>query len=74
MGYMATGNLTDFDSLVQLKTEGTFLKKWAGIRVDANIKLYDNLEKGKYLGETLDNKLYMVFKKEGKIVDYKNYI
>lgn len=47
---------------------------WYGNVNINNIKLYDNLEKGKYLGETLDNKLYMVFKKEGKIVDYKNYI
>ena len=40
----------------------------------SNIKVYDHVEKGKYLGETLNNKLYLVFKKEGNFVDYKVYI
>ena len=40
----------------------------------SNIKVYDHVEKGKYLGETLNNKLYLVFKKEGNFVDYKEYI
>ena len=32
----------------------------------SNIKVYDHVEKGKYLGETLNNKLYLVFKKVKK--------
>ncbi len=39
-----------------------------------DIKLYDYVEKGKLLGETIDKKLYMVFEKEGKYLDYKKYI
>ena len=31
-------------SLVQLKSEGTFLKKWSGIRSDAKISLYEDDE------------------------------
>lgn len=39
-----------------------------------DIKLYDYIEKGKLIGEVIDQKLYMVFQKDGKILDYKEYI
>ena len=39
-----------------------------------NIKMYDYIEKGKLIGEVKNNKLYMVFQKEGKYLDYKEYI
>jgi len=42
--------------------------------INSNVKLYDELEKGKYLGEVDGDKLYLVFKKDGKVVDYKEYI
>lgn len=42
--------------------------------VSSNIKLYDEVKKGEYLGETLNDKLYLVFQKDGKFVDYKDYI
>ncbi len=40
----------------------------------SNIKLYDYIEKGKLLGEVNDNKLYLVFQKDGKYLDYKKYL
>ncbi len=39
-----------------------------------NIKLYDYVEKGELLGETKTNKLYLVFQKDGKYLNYKDYI
>lgn len=39
-----------------------------------DIKMYDYIEKGSLLGEIEDNKLYMVFQKDGKYLDYKEYI
>lgn len=39
-----------------------------------NIKLYDYVEKGELLGETIDNKLYLSFQKDGEYLDYKEYI
>lgn len=39
-----------------------------------DIKMYDYIEKGSLLGEVEDNKLYMVFQKDGKYLDYKEYI
>lgn len=39
-----------------------------------NIKLYDYVEKGELLGEVNNNELYLVFQKDGKYLDYKEYI
>lgn len=39
-----------------------------------SIKMYDYVESGSFLGETIDDELYLVFKKEGKVIDYKEYI
>lgn len=38
------------------------------------INLYDYLEKGALLGESKDTKLYLVFKKDGTILNYEDYI
>lgn len=39
-----------------------------------NLKLYDYVEKGKLLGETKNNKLYLTFYKDGVYLNYKDYI
>ena len=39
-----------------------------------NYKLYDYVEKGKILGEVVSDELYLTFKKDGKYLDYKEYI
>ena len=39
-----------------------------------NFKLYDYVEKGTYLGETKDDKLYLIFQKNGEELYYKDYI
>lgn len=40
----------------------------------SSIKIYDYFEKGKYLGQTLDDKLYLLFEKDGEMLNYKDYI
>lgn len=40
----------------------------------SNLKLYDYIEKGSLLGEVKSNSLYMVFKKDGKVLNYKDYL
>lgn len=42
--------------------------------VNSNVKLYDEVLKGEYLGEVNGDKLYLVFQKEGVYVDYKDYL
>ena len=39
-----------------------------------NLKMYDYVNKGDYIGEVKNNKLIMVFKKDGKKDDYQKYI
>lgn len=39
-----------------------------------NIKLYDYVTKGNLLGEANTNFIYLVFQKEGKFLDYKEYL
>ncbi len=47
---------------------------WYG-NIDAvNVKLYDYVEEGSLIGTTKDDNLYLVYKKDGEILDYKDYI
>ena len=38
------------------------------------VGLYDNIKKGQLLGNTKDNFLYLVFKKDGQVVEYEKYL
>ena len=47
---------------------------WYGNINNVSVKIYDYLEKGEIIGDALDNNLYLVYKKEGKSLDYEEYI
>jgi len=47
---------------------------WYGNVDNVSVKLYDYVEKGKLLGETIDTNLYFVYQKDGKFVDYHEYL
>lgn len=47
---------------------------WYGGLGEINVKLYDYVEEGSLLGETIDKTLYLVFKKEGTVLDYQKYL
>lgn len=40
----------------------------------SNIKLYDYIEKGELVGEAKDETLYLLYKKDGKVLNYEDYI
>jgi stage IV sporulation protein FA len=42
---------------------------WYSNVTNLNIKIYDYVEKGTLLGETLNNKLYLLYQKDGKFLD-----
>lgn len=42
--------------------------------VNSNIKLYDEIKAGTYIGEVIGNNLYLNFKKDNEEIDYKKYI
>lgn len=39
-----------------------------------SVKLYDYVDKGSFVGEVAENIFYLVFKKDGEVLDYQNYI
>ena len=47
---------------------------WYGNIKNASVKLYDYIEKGNLVGEVNDETLYLVFKKDGKVIDGKDYL
>ena len=47
---------------------------WYGNMETTAVKLYDYINKSTYLGQTKDNYLYLVYSKEGKFLDYKEYL
>ena len=53
------------------QTDGTDV--WYG-NVTTNLKMYDYIEKGKFIGNTEDKTLYLVFLKNGKKVKYEKYL
>lgn len=40
----------------------------------SSIKLYDYIEKGALVGEVKDTTLYLVYKKDGKVLNYEDYL
>lgn len=50
------------------------LEIWYGNLENTNVSLYDYVEKGNLLGETKGNKLYLVYKKDGKVIKYDEQI
>ena len=47
---------------------------WYGNMSNTGVKLYDYVEKGSLLGEVKDNYLYLVYSKEGKFLNYEEYL
>ena len=47
---------------------------WYGNMETTTVKLYDYVEEGNYLGTTKDNILYLAYQKDGKFLDYKEFI
>ena len=41
--------------------------------VNSSLKLYDYIEKGSLIGESLNNNIYLVYKKDGKVLNYEDY-
>lgn len=46
---------------------------WYGNLTNVSVKLYDYLEKDKLIGETLDDTLYLVIKKDNEYIKYEDY-
>ncbi|MBR6690583.1 MAG: M23 family metallopeptidase [Bacilli bacterium] len=49
------------------------IDEWYGNIENVNVKLYDYVKKGELLGEA-SNDLYLVYKKDGNILNYEDYL
>lgn len=47
---------------------------WYGNMETTSVKLYDYVEKSTYLGTVKDNTLYLAYQKDGKFLDYQEYL
>ncbi len=47
---------------------------WYSNIENINVNLYDYIDKGTLLGSTINDELYLVYKKDGKTLDYNDYI
>ena len=47
---------------------------WYGNLCNIIVSLYDVVSSGDYLGESCDNKLYVVYTKKNEFLDYKDYL
>lgn len=47
---------------------------YSNITVSTDIKLYDYIEKGSMIGESMGERIYLVFQKEGKFLNYQDYL
>lgn len=47
---------------------------WYGNMEKISVKLYDYVEAGTYLGTTKNNTLYLAYQKDGKFLNYQEYL
>lgn len=47
---------------------------WYSNIENININLYDYVDKGSLIGSTINDELYLVFKKDGKVLNYNDYL
>jgi stage IV sporulation protein FA len=47
---------------------------WYSNLESINVKMYDYVKSGDFLGEVTSNYFYLIFKKEGNVLNYQDYI
>ena len=67
------GNKEGYGNTVIINAEDN-VDVWYSNIENATVKMYDYVNEGKYLGNTTNDKLYLVFKKDGEVLDYKKFI
>ena len=60
------------DVVIILNREG--INVWYGNICNSKLRLYDNVNKGDYIGNSCGDYMYMVYSKNGRYLDYRNYL
>lgn len=66
------GNKDNLEDVIIIQRIDGVDEWYIGIK-NTNVKLYDYIKKGEIIGE-VDKYLYLIYKKDGKILDYEKYI
>lgn len=67
------GEKEDYGMTIIIEDENEIDYWYSNINI-LNIKLYEYINKGDFLGEVIDNNLIMKFQKKGKTLDYNKYV
>lgn len=67
------GNKDKYKSTVIIENEEGIDTLYGNI-CNIKVKMYDNIEKNTYIGETCDNYLYIKYSKGEENIDYKKYL
>lgn len=67
------GNKDDFNKTVIIETTNG-VEEWYGNLDNIKINLYDYVNKNDILGDTVNNTLYLEFKKDNKSLDYNKFL
>lgn len=67
------GSKDDYNNVIIIQGEDG-IDIWYGNMETASVKLYDYIDAGSLLGEVKDDKLYLVYSKNGKILNYEDYL
>ena len=65
------GNKDKYKDLVIVNSNDVYIYYF---NINAKVELYDEIKKGEYVGFTKDDKLYLSFTKNNKVLDYKEFI
>ncbi len=67
------GDKDDYKNTVIIQ-QSDGIDVWYSNLDNITLKLYDYVKEGNLIGETIDDNLYLVFKKDGLILDYEDYL
>ena len=67
------GEKEGYGTTVIIEQENGIDVFYSNITTD-EINLYDYIKKGEYIGQTKTKKLYLIFQKNGDVLNYKDYI
>ena len=65
------GNKDKYKDLVIVNSKDVYIYYF---NINAKVEVYDEIKKGEYVGFTKDDKLYLSFTKNNKVLDYKEFI